>query len=239
MTSSAVAPSPEHTNAEPRLATPRWRRVVEMVALFIGIPLLLTLLAGRINPLPVLAVILLIVGIHLYRDPTFDRGAILRLDGFRRVFLRSILPIYLAGWLILGTLLWLYDPRLLFAFPRQAPHVWAIVMVGYPIASVIPQTALYRGFFFHRYRPLLGDGWAMILVGALMFAFGHIIFRSWVALALTLVGGLLFAWRYRQTRSLLISAIEHAMFGQMIFTLGYGVFLYHGSVRVAQQLSGQ
>lgn len=239
MTSSFASIDPPKVVNQPRLPPQRLARAVELVTLFIGIPLLLTLLAGRVNPLPVLAAVLVIVGIHLYRDPTFDRSVILRRDDFVRLFVRSILPLYLAGWLLLGAILWLYEPRLLFAFPRQAPHIWAIVMVGYPIASVVPQTVLYRGFFFHRYRPLLGNGWTMVLVAALVFAFGHIIFRSWVAIALTTVGGLLFSWRYRQTNSLLISAIEHALFGQMVFTLGYGVFLYHGSVRAAQTLAGQ
>lgn len=239
MNGSGIAAASPDTSARPMPARAQVARAVEMVLLFVGIPLLLTLLAGRINPLPVLAVVLLVVAAYLARDPCFDRSCLFRHDRLGEVFFRSILPIYLAGWVILGGIMWLHDPRLLFAFPRQAPHIWAIVMVGYPIFSVIPQTVLYRGFFFHRYRPLLGDGWPMIVTAAAMFAFGHVIFRSWVALALTLVGGLLFAWRYRQTRSLLVTAIEHAMFGQMIFTLGYGKFLYHGSARVAQQLAGQ
>lgn len=239
MDGSTLAADPTEQSPGTLPMTGRLARLGEMLVLFVGIPLLLTLLAGRINPLPVLAVVLVIVGIYLARDPTFDRGCLLRRDRLGEVLLRHILPIYLAGWIVLGTIMWLHDPDLLFAFPRQAPHIWAIVMVGYPIFSVVPQTVLYRGFLFHRYQPLLGNGWRMIVVAAALFAFGHVIFRSWVAFGLTLVGGLLFAWRYRQTRSLLITAIEHALFGQMIFTLGYGKFLYHGSARMAQQLAGQ
>ncbi|HMO25614.1 MAG TPA: CPBP family intramembrane metalloprotease, partial [Tepidisphaeraceae bacterium] len=127
----------------------------------------------------------------------------------------------------------LIDPSRPFAFPRQRPDVWVMVMLLYPIFSVLPQTLIYRVFFFHRYASLFRTRTGLIVAATLVFAVGHLMFHSWVAIALTLAGGLLFSIRYATTRSAPLSAIEHALFGQMAFTLGYGMFLYHGSVRVA------
>ena len=46
---------------------------------------------------------------------------------------------------------------------------------------------------------------------------------------LTLVGGLLFAYRYTKTGSLLTSCVEHALYGCFLFTVGLGRFFYHAA----------
>jgi membrane protease YdiL (CAAX protease family) len=104
-------------------------------------------------------------------------------------------------------------------------------MVGYPLFSVYPQGLIYRAFFFHRYRPLLRvapqtRSWILILVSAATFALMHILFHNWIALALTFPGGILFALRYCNTRSLCVSSLEHALYGCFLFTIGLGQFFY-------------
>lgn len=56
----------------------------------------------------------------------------------------------------------------------------------------------------------------------------HIIFRNPVAPLLTLPGGYLFATTYTRTRSLLITGIEHALYGDLVFTIGLGIYFYKG-----------
>jgi membrane protease YdiL (CAAX protease family) len=60
-----------------------------------------------------------------------------------------------------------------------------------------------------------------------LFAYAHIVFRSGVALALTLAGGVLFARTYARTRSLLVCQIEHALYGCFLFTIGLGHTIYY------------
>jgi hypothetical protein len=43
------------------------------------------------------------------------------------------------------------------------------------------------------------------------------------------VGGLLFSWSYQQSGSLALTCIEHALFGNFLFTAGLGEFFYHGA----------
>jgi membrane protease YdiL (CAAX protease family) len=69
----------------------------------------------------------------------------------------------------------------------------------------------------------------MILASAVAFAFVHIIFRNPIAVSFTLVGGLLFAWRYQQTDSLFTSSLEHALYGCLMFTIGLGDYFYKGA----------
>jgi membrane protease YdiL (CAAX protease family) len=88
---------------------------------------------------------------------------------------------------------------------------------------------LYRAFFFHRYRPLFGSGWTMLLASGLAFGFVHIIFGNWLAVALCVLGGWLFAFTYYSSNSLLLTCLDHAIFGNFIFTIGLGRSFYHGA----------
>ena len=49
------------------------------------------------------------------------------------------------------------------------------------------------------------------------------------ALGLALLGGLLFAHTYAHTQSLLVSSIEHALYGCLLFSSPLGPSFYDGS----------
>jgi membrane protease YdiL (CAAX protease family) len=106
-------------------------------------------------------------------------------------------------------------------------------MVLYPLLSVCPQGIIYRGFFFARYRELFPSGMALLLASAAVFSFSHIIFRNPWSVLLTFIAGLLFAWRYEATGSLLAGNLEHALYGCYMFTVGLGALFYHGAGRNA------
>ena len=89
---------------------------------------------------------------------------------------------------------------------------------------------IYRAFFCHRYAPILGRGWAMILVSAALFSFGHVMFGNWIVLALTFAGGILFTRTYLRSASLLLSVIEHALYGLLCFSIGIGIYLLYGAL---------
>ena len=89
---------------------------------------------------------------------------------------------------------------------------------------------MFRSYLFARFSGRLLPPVAMLLVSGLGFGFAHIVFGNWVAPTLCAIGGLLFAQTYQRTRSLALVAIEHALFGDFIFTLGLGRYFYHGAV---------
>ena len=59
----------------------------------------------------------------------------------------------------------------------------------------------------------------------------HVVFENWIAPTFTLVGGLLFAWTYDRSETALPAAVQHALFGCALFTLGLGWYFYAGAVR--------
>lgn len=200
----------------------------EFGLVFVAIPLLIYDRRLPNLPIPILLAAALVAFFILCRDPNFQIAQL--------VSLKNILP-YLPALLLrdtvllaaLGSATYFFAPDLLFSFVKRSPSFWALVMVLYPLLSVFPQELLYRAFFFHRYQTLFGNGWALFMVSALAFGFVHIIFGHWLSVILCVIGGLLFALTYHSSGSLLLACIDHAIFGNFIFTIGLGKFFYHDS----------
>jgi membrane protease YdiL (CAAX protease family) len=115
-------------------------------------------------------------------------------------------------------------PEKLFEFPRATPLRWAALLVIYPAVSVYPQELLYRAFFVRRYQSLFPRVNVSLLISALVFSWMHLIFRNHLAVILTLVGGWFFAETYARTHSLRLVCLEHALYGNLIFTIGLGEY---------------
>lgn len=127
-------------------------------------------------------------------------------------------------------------PALMFNFIKRDPAFWALVMVLYPILSVVPQEIIFRSFFFARYPRLFSTPRLMILASGITFGLAHLVFHNWVAPGLCAIGGIMFARTYHQHCSLLLVAIEHALYGDFLFTVGLGRYFYHGTVQAVQAL---
>ena len=131
---------------------------------------------------------------------------------------------------IITTVAWITMPETFLSFPRERPWIWALVMVLYPLMSVLPQEMIYRAFLFRRYAPLFGIGSGYLLASALAFGYMHIIFINSISVVMSVLGGLLFAWNYARNRSLGLVSMEHALYGCLIFTIGLGRFFYVGTM---------
>ena len=200
---------------------------LEFAAVFVVVPLLIYY--RRIPNLPIPYLLLAAFGgfLLLRGDASFNLSQ-LNAWGNIRPFLATILirdALCIAG---LAIAVYLLAPDLLFSLLRRSPLLWALIFLLYPLLSVYPQELLYRAFFFHRYQPLFGSGWGMLLASALAFGFVHIIFRNWVAVGLCVIGGFLFSLTYQTSGSLLLACLDHAIFGNFLFTIGLGQFFYHG-----------
>lgn len=157
--------------------------------------------------------------------------------------LPRVLVLWTIGFGVLVALVYAIDPEHAWFLPRERTRLWLKIMVGYPIISVIPQNIIYRVFFFHRYKSLLRGpemdprlppqrrrerfllsplGWA----SAAAFCLGHVIFGNWLAMLLTLAGGVVFTYTYERSRSVGLTVIEHALYGVAVFTVGLGGSLY-------------
>jgi len=128
----------------------------------------------------------------------------------------------IAPALVMLTLL--FVPERAFRFPEELTRVWALLMITYPVFSVLPQELIYRAFFFWRYRSLVRRPALFAGLNALAFALAHLFMGHWLSVALTAVAGLLFAYTYLRTRTLHLVWLEHALYGNLLFTIGLGSF---------------
>jgi len=207
--------------------------LAEWAILMIGLPVALYLTLPIRYLLPMIWLIAL--GCHLAyraldRQPThiwWGRGAVTWAN------LRPILLRFAFSALLLGLITWIWVPELLFGMIRTKPAFWLLVMVFYPILSVVPQEIIFRSFFFTRYQTLFKPEWMLVLASGVAFGMAHILFHNWIAPLLCFIGGVMFARTYAKHRSLMLVAIEHALYGDFLFTLGLGRYFYHGTIALA------
>jgi membrane protease YdiL (CAAX protease family) len=220
LTALAQGPPPE-----PRQEAGAGRRTLELVLLFGLVPGALALAPRWAVSLGILASGLIALGALAF-DSTFTRRELLRLgdlgagEGIRLVLLRALGIAFGLFALTAFT-----SPGALFGFPRHRPVVWAIVMVLYPL-SAYAQELVYRPFFFHRYGHLFSTAWGRILASGLLFGWAHIMVNNLLAIGLASIAGILFASTYERSRSTVLVSLEHALYGDVAFTIGLGAVFY-------------
>jgi hypothetical protein len=206
---------------------------VEYLLLFVVGPALFAYTRHRIPAIPVLWGLTGYCLLLLLTDPAFDRRSLWNPEPFAgsaaSVFALFGLTALIGIWLVRR----FGEPGLFLKFPRTKPRAWALVMVLYPLLSVYPQGIVYRAFIFHRYRYVFPAPWAIVAASAFAFMWVHVVFRNRLAMAMTLLGGILFGLRFLQTRSLFVTSVEHSLYGCFLFTVGVGRSFHHASTLAA------
>ncbi len=203
-------------------------RAIELISLYFLLPLVFYFQwLDKAYFLPVLFIILVYVIILLGRDKRFTIKQLWQITEIK--YLKIIILRFIFAIILLTAFTYYFYPELFLRFPTQRPQLWLIVMLLYPILSAYPQEIISRAFFFQRYADFFPNINILIIVNAILFAWMHILFANWIAIILSLIGGLFFAHTYQQTRSVLLVTIEHALYGNFLFTIGLGWFFYHGN----------
>ncbi|MCC2615886.1 CPBP family intramembrane metalloprotease [Aestuariibacter halophilus] len=208
------------------LPIPHHRRWLELVGLFIVTPIAMVVWVDQLQGwlMPVLVTVGMVCFWLLWSDTTFKRFRLWRTEALGHD-LRRMLWLFVPGAAVLMIgCLWL-TPELFLSLPTQHTTFWLMTLLLYPIISVLPQEIIFRTYFFHRYKHILPDKRLRLLISTLSFALVHGVYGNSVAMLLSLLGGVLFGYRYLQTRSTLMVVIEHSVWGSFLFTVGFGVYL--------------
>jgi len=120
---------------------------------------------------------------------------------------------------------WYTDASLLFFVPKNDPYLFVFILLVYSLLSVWPQELIYRTFFINRYETIFKSNALLVFVNAIVFSLAHLFFRNTLVLILTFLGGLLFGLTYLKFRSTTLVTIEHALYGNWLFTVGMGQML--------------
>ncbi len=126
---------------------------------------------------------------------------------------------------VTGLYVFFIAPDKLFSVLIKRPQLWLMILFIYTFLSVWPQEIIYRTFFYDRYETLIKNKWLFIFINAILFSLAHLFLRSFLVQVLTFIGGLLFAYTYQKTKSTTLVSIEHAIYGNWLFTVGMGEML--------------
>jgi membrane protease YdiL (CAAX protease family) len=132
----------------------------------------------------------------------------------------------LCGWAVLAVT----APGALFGLARSQPGLLVMIALLYPLLSALPQELVFRPLFFRRYGPILPALRPAVVLNAAVFSLAHLMYWSWIVAAMTLAGGLAFAWSYEARRNFPEAVVLHALAGVILFTVGMGVYFYSGNV---------
>lgn len=215
--------------AGPEVIAParRARLWAEFAALYVVIPVTIAVALPPRQMFPALFLLTLFGLALLASTGGFEWRTLWR--GWRRV------PWAEAGLIALAVLafglaiLTLLRPEARFGLLRQNPAFLLVIWALYPLLSALPQELIFRPLFFHRYGGLIPHGPSALIVNAAIFSLAHLMYWSPVVLAMTAVGGWLFARAY-VTRGFPAALVLHAVAGNMIFAVGLGTWFYSGNV---------
>jgi len=206
----------------------RW---FEFTLIFITLPLIgFTLRHHLANWLiPALIILMSVCCMLLLSDPHFKRFRLTSLGQFSAVK-RRIFSFFFLGALFSGMFYGILHQGNWFTLPLNSFSDWLLLIVLYPLLSVLPQELIFRTYFFHRYKRIMPKKGVRIIVSATVFALAHIVYANWIAVGLAFLGGLLFSYTYAQSRSTFVCVIEHSLWGIWMFTLGIGSYLDSGAL---------
>ena len=203
---------------------------LEFFLLFIGLPLILYTHGNRLNVAITLWAASLYGAFLLLRERT-SWGSLWRGNGWEKKARNAALARFLIALPLIILLTVFLMPNRLFMLPIEKPVFWLLIILLYPLLSVLPQELLFRSFFFRRYAALFPSDTVLIFLSALSFSFVHIIFHNFISPALCLIAGLLFSYSYTEHRSLKWALIEHSAYGCLVFTAGIGSYFLIGGIR--------
>lgn len=205
------------------------RLLAEWLVLFVGVPLALALgwldLPGRFGKLWVLFIAMAACLLYLLLNKNFDNRRLGGLAKIKLVWKGMLLRCVLCAALLFAAML-IFFPSNLFGLLHYNARLWLIIMLLYPFLSAWPQELIYRSFMFERYKPVFGQNRGMVMASSVAFSFLHVLYLNWIALALTLVAGYVFSINYKKTGYLATPFIEHAIYGNLLFTVGLGMFFF-------------
>ncbi|WP_286257986.1 CPBP family glutamic-type intramembrane protease [Pseudoalteromonas apostichopi] len=205
----------------------RW---FEFTLIFVSLPLLGFFLRAYLANwlIPALIILMIVCGMLLLSDPHFKRFRLTSLGQFSAVK-RRLFSFFFLGALFSGMFYGIMNQENWFSLPRNSFNDWLMLLLLYPILSVMPQELIFRTYFFHRYKRIMPSKTVRIIVSASVFALAHIVYANVLAVLLAFLGGLLFSYTYSQSRSTFVCIIEHSLWGLWMFTLGLGDVLDAGA----------
>ena len=207
----------------------KFRLIAELIILFVVLPLTYAFDLFEFPLMLVLTIFGVLVFLFLRYDTNFDKTQFKNWDKGKPQ-LKQILILFGINALIMLALIYIIDKERVFFLVYKMPWLLLVISIFYPLFSVLPQSLIYRSFFFHRYQILFKNETLKIILSALFFSLGHALYKNLMVLVLAFIAGLIFSYHYNKSKSLAMNFFEHSIYGVWLFTSGLGYFFVSGMV---------
>ena len=201
---------------------------VEMLVLLGMTPLVIWYFKSRLLMAAVLWISALIIYLWLHRGPKISLWEEWNWQGFKTHVRPVMIRFAVLAPVLFGFMAFMHPDRL-FSFPLERFDRWVMVMILYPLLSVLPQELIYKTLFFRRYGTLFTNQTFLLVFSAAAFGYMHIMLGNIVAVAGTAIAGYLIGQSYMKSQSLALACFEHALYGCWVYTLGLGIYFYTGA----------
>lgn len=205
------------------------RLIFELIFLFLFIPAVFAFDLFGINLMLILTTTGILIFFFLRYDYDFDNDQFWNWDK-GKPYLKKILLTFFASAVVMVLIIYLIDPSNTFYMVSRFPLFIVLLSIFYPLFSVLPQSLIYRSFFFHRYESILKKEWMRILLSGIFFGLGHALYKNLMVIGLATIAGIIFAFHYNKTKSLAMNWFEHSIYGVWLFASGLGTFFVSGFV---------
>ncbi|MDR5651165.1 CPBP family intramembrane glutamic endopeptidase [Ruixingdingia sedimenti] len=202
-----------------------WLRV-EFAALYLLAPVTMALVLPPRALFPMLFLLTGVGLVLLHRTPGFSWASLLRGRVRWGQLALFTLGTALLAWAVLR---WMAPGQAFFLLHYQ-PELLAMIWALYPVLSALPQEIVFRPLFFRRYGVILPGGPAIMVLNAAVFSLAHLMYWNAVVALMTFAGGLVFAHAYHRQQSFPQAVLLHSLAGNVLFTVGLGIFFYSGNV---------
>ena len=200
----------------------RWS---EYLFLFWALPILLFIFREHLAYV-LMPLIVIVAGVCSYL--LFKKGILqCQWQKIKATKARHFRPIVLVFMLLATPVILLiayFIPDKFLDLPINSTQTWLLVLLLYPVISVIPQELIFRSYFFHRYRKLFRSEHSRWLLSSFSFGLAHLLYANWIAVTMSFFGGLLFGYRFMASKNIGVVIIEHSLWGIFIFTSGLGSY---------------
>ena len=201
-------------------------KIAELVLVLIILPLLVVLAPFKLPHIPLLVCGGVFATVRVWRHVSFKRlfARPPRL-WWRGPCIRAAVVAVAACFYVL-----LNSPELFLSFPKNRTEMWSLVMLLYPVLSVLPQEIIYRVYIFEKFFPEPHQEKLAIIASSVLFSWVHVIYAGYFAMLSTLMAGCVLGVSYsrsrRQPGALWAVLLEHSVYGMLIFTVGLGRFFF-------------
>ncbi len=199
----------------------------ELIGLFFIVPPLIGSLQISSPRIPILLAVMLYLLIRSHK--IIFQQQIWKIPQDRRLWIYSVIISIVIGIFIIAYSL--LDPYITFLeLPRYRPNLWLMIMLFYPLFSVIPQELIWRYHLLEQMKPILPSKHLRIFVSSFAFGWMHVIYGHYFSVISTIIlGWILCIMYYRSGKSIWPIWLIHAIAGQTVFTFGLGEYFYGGS----------